>query len=297
MLSSLVSSFECLLVTRYVFPPQQIPMVLTAIKHPNQAKAEATSSKRCAVKIEEGANTFTSGGETSIGSVSVSNTNIDSGSMAFGSDNADAGDTGSITVGSSNAQLQAGIIAMASSSMQRRVIMPRVSKGLCDQTMTNPDISATIRTKDMDNSTETGVTRKRNAEDSSTNCRKKGTAARTGRFEERYTQLIEFIDEFGHCNVPYRYSANPPLGYWCSIMRRAYNQVVQQGKTTKHNLTEDQIERLEDIGFKLICTVTFEQRCHELEAFKGDFGHCNVPHKSYSVNPSLVRWCSKMRCA
>ena len=58
-----------------------------------------------------------------------------------------------------------------SSSIQRRAIMPRrskrVPKGLCDQVTINPDSSAGIRTKDMDNNTETGVTRKRNAEDSS----------------------------------------------------------------------------------------------------------------------------------
>ena len=91
-------------------------------------------------------------------------------SMAFGSGEADFGDSGSVTVASCSAQQQAGIIAVASSSIKRRVIMPRrskrVPKGLCDQAMTNPDSSAGRRTKDMDNSTERGVTRKRNAEDS-----------------------------------------------------------------------------------------------------------------------------------
>jgi hypothetical protein len=188
---------------------------------------------------------------------------------------------------------------MASSSISTRVIMPRrskrVQKGRCDQAMTNPDSSAGIRTKEMDNSTETGVTRKRNAEDSSTKSRKKGTAARNERFEERYRQLIDFIDEFGHCNVPFRYSVDPSLGFWCGTMRSAYKK-IQQGQTPKRSITEDQIARLEEIGFKWNIHETFEQRCHDLGAFKSEFGHCDVPSR-YSADRSLGQWCSATRCA
>ena len=41
---------------------------------------------------------------------------------------------------------------------------------------------------------------------------------------------------------------------------------------------------------------TFEQRCHDLEAFKSKFGHYHVPFV-YSANPSLAKWCSTMRFA
>jgi hypothetical protein len=109
-------------------------MVLTTVEHLNQAKAEATDSERCAIKTEtgtdtaneEGLNTFT--GEISIGSDSVSNVNVDSGSMAFGSGDTDFCDSGSITVASGNTQQQAWSIEMASSSITTRVIMPRRSK-------------------------------------------------------------------------------------------------------------------------------------------------------------------------
>ena len=286
-------------------------MVLTAVDHLNQAKAEATSSsERCAIKTEEtgtpgtvneeGANTSTSG-EISIGSALLSNANVDSDSMAFGSGEADAGDNGSVTVASSgNAHQQAGSIAMTSASITTRVITPRrskrVPKGLCDQAMTNPDSSAAIRSNAIDNNTETGVTRKGNAADSSTKSRKKSTAARES-FEGREKELIDFIDEFGHCNVPQRYSVDPSLGQWCNTMRSAYKK-IQQGQKPKKNLTQDQIERLEEIGFKwkLANTTTFEQRCHDLEAYKNEFGHCNVP-RQYSANPSLGTWCNTMRYA
>jgi len=77
-------------------------------------------------------------------------------------------------------------------------------------------------------------------------------------------------------------------------MRCYYNQ-RQQGNTPERSLTPYWIARLEEIGFKWKVQETFEQRCHDLEAFKSEFGHCNVPVK-YSVNPSLGSWCSTMRC-
>jgi len=260
-------------------------MVLTAVDHLNQATAEATSSsERCAIKTEEtgtpgtvneeGANTSTSG-EISIGSALLSNANVDSDSVAFGSGETDAGDNGSVTVASSgNAHQQAGSIAMTSASITTRVITPRrskrVPKGLCNQAMTNPDSSASTRSNAIDNNTETGVTRtrKRNAQASSTKSRKKSTAARKESFEGREKQLIDFIDEFGHCNVPVKYSVDPSLGQWCINTRCAYKK-IQQGQTTDRILTQDQIERLEEIGFKWNIKgkhnkETFEQHFNDL---------------------------------
>ena len=82
-------------------------------------------------------------------------------------------------------------------------------------------------------------------------------------------------------------------------MRCSYNQ-IQQGQTPKRNLGQDEIERLEEIGFKWKHVhqgkMTFEQRCYDLEGFKSEFEHCNVPSK-YSADPSLGNWCDKMRCA
>ena len=49
---------------------------------------------------------------------------------------------------------------------------------------------------------------------------------------------------------------NPLLGQWYSKIRYAYNK-IQQGKTPMSNLTQDQIVRLEEIGFKWIGTVIF----------------------------------------
>jgi hypothetical protein len=69
------------------------------------------------------------------------------------------------------------------------------------------------------------------------------------KFEQRCRDLEAFKSEFGHCNVPCTYSANPSLGQWCNNMRYYYNQ-IQQGQKSNCNLTQDQIARLEEIGFK-----------------------------------------------
>ena len=114
-------------------------------------------------------------------------------------------------------------------------------------------------------------------------------------FAQRCHELEAFKSKFGHCNVPCKYSANPSLGKWCNTTRYCYNK-SQQGHTIDRILTQDQIERLEEIGFKLDLAnnTTFEQRYHDLEAFKSEFGHCNVTSR-FSVHPSLGKWCIRMR--
>ena len=67
----------------------------------------------------------------------------------------------------------------------------------------------------------------------------------------------------------------------------------------KLNLSQDRIERLEEIGFQwqgIDYDEAFEKRCRELIAFKEEFGHCNVP-RGCAKNPSLRRWYTTMRKA
>ena len=72
--------------------------------------------------------------------------------------------------------------------------------------------------------------------------------ANTG-FNEWCNQLLQFKEEFGHCNVPQRFANNPSLGRWCKTMRTAYKK-IQKGTKTNSNLSQDRIERLEEIGFQ-----------------------------------------------
>ena len=114
--------------------------------------------------------------------------------------------------------------------------------------------------------------------------------------EGRSEQLLVFRDEFGHCEVPWKYPVGPSLGQWCISMSNAYNQ-IQTGRTTSCDLSQNRIERLEQTGFLWKPNGNaFEQRYRDLEALKSEFGYCNV-HQNYSVDPSLGICCSTMRCA
>jgi len=88
------------------------------------------------------------------------------------------------------------------------------------------------------------------------------------------------------------------LGQWCSHRSHAYKK-IQKGKKANYNLSQDKIERLEEIGFQwqgVDYDGAFEKRCLELIAFKEKFGHCNVPQR-YAGNPSLGKWCQNVRTA
>jgi len=69
-------------------------------------------------------------------------------------------------------------------------------------------------------------------------------------FEKRCQELIEFKKEFGNCIVPYKYTSNPKLGKWCSKMRGAYKKIQNGMITDGTNISQDRIDRLEEIGFK-----------------------------------------------
>jgi len=127
-------------------------------------------------------------------------------------------------------------------------------------------------------------------------------------FNTRCIELMAFKEEFGHCNVTTRFPANPSLGRWCSTLRGAYRK-IQKGMETKTNLSQDRIARLEAIGFQWQITgydkriakprnysQLFDKRCFELETFKEEFGHCNVP-QTYPANLVLGGWCHRMRAA
>ena len=74
-------------------------------------------------------------------------------------------------------------------------------------------------------------------------------------------------------------------------MRAAYNK-IQKGMETNRNLSQDMIERLEEIGFLwqgFVYDEAFEKRCRELEVFKEEFRHCNVPRR-FAKKTSLGSW-------
>ena len=69
-------------------------------------------------------------------------------------------------------------------------------------------------------------------------------------FDERLKDLMDFKDEFGHCNVPQNRSGEYwSLGGWCDKVRESYKK-IRNRETPNNKLTEDNIRQLEDAGFK-----------------------------------------------
>jgi hypothetical protein len=110
----------------------------------------------------------------------------------------------------------------------------------------------------------------------------------------RFQQLRKFKVQFGHCDVPQKYSANPNLGQWVANQRKNY-RLYQDGKPSP--MTEERILVLDVMAFKwgaskaaAFWSEQFEQLC----AYKVQFGHCAVP-QNYSANPRLGQWVKNQR--
>ena len=61
-----------------------------------------------------------------------------------------------------------------------------------------------------------------------------------------FRQLCEYKVQYGHCQVPQKYPANPKLGKWVSTQRSHY-RLYQEGKPS--SMTAEQIRELKSIGF------------------------------------------------
>jgi len=118
-------------------------------------------------------------------------------------------------------------------------------------------------------------------------------------FDERYAELMEYKDKFGHCNVPQmRTDEYQSLGEWCSALRTSYKKIQNRG-APRLKLTKEQIRKLEDAGLKWSLTSrrTFDEWYAELMTYKEKNGHCNAPTTKFGEYQSLGQWCSNVRSA
>ena len=103
-----------------------------------------------------------------------------------------------------------------------------------------------------------------------------------------HKQLVEYHAIHGHCFV--KMSENNALAQWCS----------RQRAQKRNTVTEDQLERLNAIGFgwekgaKLHFKQMWEERFIELTKFRLEFGHTRVKF-SEPGRRTLATWVSKQR--
>ena len=102
-------------------------------------------------------------------------------------------------------------------------------------------------------------------------------------WDERLGELTNYKSKHSDCNVA---QSHGPLGHWVN---------TQRATRKKGKLSEERVQKLETIGFVWNPLSTqplpWNSRYRELEAFKANQGHCNVPQGQ----GSLGEWVKNLR--
>ena len=112
-------------------------------------------------------------------------------------------------------------------------------------------------------------------------------------FDERFNDLMSFKAKYDHCDVS-QTGDNDSLGRWCNVLRVSYKK-IQNNQKPANKLSDGQIQRLNDAGFKWSLKVGsgFDERFNDLMSFKAKYGHCDASCIGDDV--SLGRWCNVLR--
>ena len=103
-------------------------------------------------------------------------------------------------------------------------------------------------------------------------------------WDERISELKQFIAEHGHMRIPP--SSSPGLALWVAKKR------VQPHRA---QLSEERVAQLDQLGFDWNpYHNAWAKRLDELRVFKQDHGHCNVP-KGFAENKQLATWVAEAR--
>jgi hypothetical protein len=102
---------------------------------------------------------------------------------------------------------------------------------------------------------------------------------------------MAFKAKYGHCDAS-QIGENSTLGRWCSVLRVSYKK-MQHNLKPNMKLSNEQIQRLNDAGFKWSLRGKFDEHFNDLTSFKAKYGHCDVSQSG--ENASLGQWCGVLR--
>jgi len=125
---------------------------------------------------------------------------------------------------------------------------------------------------------------------------KRKRRAPTQSFDDRFNDLMSFKAKYGHCDVSCT-GENASLAQWCCKLRGSYKK-IQNNQKPNRKLSDEQIQRLDDAGFKWSLRKAgsaFDKHFNDLMCFKAKYGHSNV--SKHGENASLGLWCNKVRCS
>ena len=131
-------------------------------------------------------------------------------------------------------------------------------------------------------------------------------------WDKKFALLRRFIEEFGHCSVPHRFSTDdyPGLGRWVDVQRKHYRkrrQIEEEAATAGTVVTEAELEKrslissfqvqmLEVVGLDWGARALnrWERNFDQLKAYQSEHGHLRV---ATNVYPKLAAWVHSQRRA
>jgi hypothetical protein len=111
-------------------------------------------------------------------------------------------------------------------------------------------------------------------------------------WKQRLSELANYRDIHGHCNVPTNYRENKSLGTWVRTQKVQYQHKKLGNKS---HMTDSRLQALEGLDFVWDASdALWKQRFSELVNYHDIHGHCSVP-TNYSENKSLGTWVKTQR--
>jgi len=132
--------------------------------------------------------------------------------------------------------------------------------------------------------------------------RESGSKSNRKNWNARLEECKEFKEKFGHCKIPTAYKDNYSLGVWTQEQRRNF-KLVKQGMKPRGTLSDERIEKLDEIGFHWGFTpdpnlsaesdASWDANFKKLQEYKDSFGTFDVPMESGSS--ALAKWARVQR--
>jgi hypothetical protein len=107
-------------------------------------------------------------------------------------------------------------------------------------------------------------------------------------WEERFSELLLYKTNTGHCDVPDKWGENPKLSHWVGVQRRNY---------IKGKMNHERTTSLNQIGFVWEPhDASWSGMFSELIKLRELKGHGHVPQR-FAENPKLGRWAARQRAS
>jgi hypothetical protein len=108
-------------------------------------------------------------------------------------------------------------------------------------------------------------------------------------WEKRFLELVQYQKEHGHCNVPQK---SGTLGNWVLTQRSRHRHGTSEELSRLSSLADDQVNRLNSIGFKWegdMVDFQWDQMLKRFNEYKDRFGNCLIP-ANCEDDPELGQW-------